>query len=224
MSKKALLVIDVQKGYMNDKNKKAVAIYDQTAEKYAQSYDPIRSGKDMIFPRTFVDILEPGAYIIDLGCGTGYSAGYFVKHGMKAQGADLSTSMLKIAKRNYPDIPFTQADMREFDPGKKVDGVWAGYSMFHFDQNDFEKTVEKIRSYLKPGGIFGLVMQEGEGEGEFDEPLIPDETVYLHLYTEEQLREILGQHGFEVVEVKRKPPLYEQEFPFNKLLLVAKRI
>lgn len=141
---------------------------------------------------------------------------------MSAEGVDLSSSMIEIAKRNYPAISFVNVDMRQFEPKEKVDAVWAGYSLFHLEQKDFENTLSKIKNYLRPGGIFGLVMQEGEGELDADEPLLPGEKTYVHLYTEKQLSELLTDKGFEVIEIKRKKPMYEMEFPYNKLLMIVK--
>lgn len=207
---------------MSDKNKKAVEIYNRIAEEYSKNFDNIDSEDDLVFLNTFLSYLKLNSYIVDIGCGTGFSAGYFVKKGMRAEGSDLSSSMISIAKRNYPKIPFAVADMREFNSKENADGVWAGYSLFHFEQEDFEKTIKQVRTYLKPDGIFGLVMQEGEGELERDEPFLPGEKIYLHLYTEEQLRSILEKYGFKTIEQKRKTPLHPNEFPYNKLLLIAK--
>jgi len=205
-----------------DKNKKAVEIYDRIAEEYSKNFDSIDSESDLVFLNTFLAHLKPNSYIVDIGCGTGFSAGYFVKRGMRVEGSDLSSSMISIAKRNYPQIPFSVADMRKFSPKEKADGVWAGYSLFHFEQEDFEETIRQVKTYLKPGGILGLVMQEGEGELERDEPFLPGEKIYLHLYTEEQLKTILSQYNFKIFEKKRKTPLHPNEFPYDKLLLIAK--
>lgn len=205
---------------MDNKNKKAVEIYDKIAEEYSKNFDSIDSESDLVFLNTFLSHLKQNSCIVDIGCGTGFSAGYFVKKGMRAEGSDLSSSMIAIAKRNYPSISFEVADMRDFSPTQKADAVWAGYSLFHFEQEDFEKTIKQIRTYLKPEGIFGLVMQEGELER--DEPFLPGEKIYLHLYTEEQLKTILQKFGFEIVEKKRKIPRHPNEFPYNKLLLITK--
>ncbi|MBI2484589.1 class I SAM-dependent methyltransferase [Candidatus Uhrbacteria bacterium] len=202
-------------------NERVIQIYDKIAEEYARRYDPIESEEDLVFLKTFLDHLKPGSYVADIGCGTGYSTGYFTKHGMSAEGIDLSSSMIAIAKRNYPEISFSVQDLRLWMPKKSVNAVWAGYCLFHLEQDDFEKTLANIRSYLKPGGVFGLVMQEGEGQLEADEPLLRGAKIYIHLYTEESLRQILERHGFTVVEVKRKKPMYAMEFAYNKLLIIA---
>jgi SAM-dependent methyltransferase len=207
---------------MNDKNIKAVKIYDLIAEEYSKNFDSIESEDDLIFLNTFLSYLKPNSYVVDIGCGTGFSAGYFFEKGMRVEGADLSSGMISIARRNYPQIPFSISDMREFSPKEKADAVWAGYSLFHFEQEEFEKTLKQIRTYLRPAGMFGLAMQEGEGELERDEPFLPGEKIYLHLYTEEQLKLILERYGFKIMEKKRKKPLHPNEFPYNKLLLIAK--
>lgn len=206
---------------MDEKNKKAIEIYDIIAEDYSRKYDSIETEDDLIFPDLFLSHLIPNSNIIDLGCGTGFSSGYFQEKGMVSKGVDLSKSMIGIAKRNYPDIKFSVGDMRIFAPEKPVDAVWAGYSLFHFEQEFFENTLEKIKTYLEENGILGIVMQEGEGEIEIEDPFLPEEKIYIHLYTEDQLRKILDKHGFEIIEVKRK--LAEDfEFPYNKLLLISK--
>jgi ubiquinone/menaquinone biosynthesis C-methylase UbiE len=209
---------------VKNKNEKAVKIYDQIAEDYAKTYDPIDNEGDLIFPSTFLSYLKPGSFIVDLGCGTGFSAGYFMSKGMKVEGADLSSGMINIAKRNYPDIKFSIADMRKFKPEIKTDAVWAGYSVFHFEQSDFEKTLKTVKTYLKPQGILGIVVQEGEGEIEIPEPFLPNEKIYLHLYTEQELRMFLDRFGFEVIETKRKLPKNPKEFTYNKLLLIARNV
>jgi len=141
---------------------------------------------------------------------------------MSAEGIDLAESMVTIAKRNYPDIPFIVADILEYAPATPVDAVWAGYSLFHFTQEDFEKALEKVKTYLKPSGVFGLVMQEGEGEIEVPEPFAPEETIYLHLYSEHELNEILKRHKFGVIELARKSAKEVKEFSYNKLLFMVK--
>jgi len=209
---------------MDDKNKKAIAIYDAIAEEYANKFDPIESDDDLIFPNTFLSYLEPEMEIVDLGCGTGFSANYFVKNNMRVDGVDLSKSMIAIAQRNYPKIIFHLDDIRQFKSDKMVDAVWAGYSLFHFEQKDFEDTLKRIKTYLKLGGILGIAMQEGKGEVEINEPFLSGEKIYIHLYIKEELLFILKKYGFEVVDQKIKKANIDYEFSFNKILLIAKHL
>lgn len=205
-----------------DKNKKAIEIYDAIAEDYSKTYDTPTSDESLVFQNAILSYLKPNYHIVDIGCGTGFSAGYFSKKGMIVDGIDLSSKMIEIAKKKRPNINFYVADMIEFKPPQKVDAVYAGYSMFHFGQSDFEKTLKNIKSYLKQEGIFALVMQEGEGEIEQIEPFLPEEKIYIKLYTEKELTSLLNDHGFEILDIKRKVPKDTKEFPYNKLLIIAK--
>ena len=209
---------------MKDKNKKVVDIYNKIAELYAKNYDTIDGEADMMFPKTFLSYLHSKSSVLDVGCGTGFSAGWFVKNGMNVEGVDMSSSMIKIAKKNYPEINFYLADMRTFKPKKNPDAVWAGYSLFHLKLKDFERTLRTITSYLQKGGIFGLVMQEGTGEVEIVEPLLPEKNIYIHLYTVDELSGILNKNGFKVLEHKIRKPIYPNEFNFNKILLITERL
>ncbi|MFA5099153.1 MAG: class I SAM-dependent methyltransferase [Candidatus Paceibacterota bacterium] len=206
---------------MDGKNKNAVEIYDLIAEDYAKKFDPIESDEDLRFLNFFLSHLKPKSTILDIGCGTGFSAGYFNENGMAVEGVDLSKNMIAIAKRNYPNIKFTIGDLREFSPQKPVNAVWAGYSLFHFEQTSLEKTLERIKTYLLPNGIFGLAMQEGVGEIELNEPFLPKKKIYIHLYTKEELVKILEKHGFEVINQDLKKTA-EYEFPYNKILIIAR--
>lgn len=207
---------------MKDKNKKAIEIYDAIAEDYSKTYDIPTSDESLVFQNAILSYLKPNYHIVDIGCGTGFSAEYFSNKGMIVDGIDLSSKMIEIAKKKHPDINFSVADMIEFKPPQKVDAVYAGYSMFHFDQLDFEKTLRNIKSYLKQGGIFALVMQEGKGEIEQVEPFLPKEKIYIKLYTEKELTSLLSDHGFEILDIKRKIPKNSKEFPYNKLLIITK--
>ncbi len=205
-----------------DKNKKAIEIYDAIAEDYSKTYDNPTPDESLVFQNTILSYLKPRSHIVDIGCGTGFSADYFSKKGMVVDGIDLSCKMIEIAQKKHSDINFSVADMIDYKPSQKVDAVYAGYSMFHFDQLDFEKTLKNIKSYLKQGGIFALVMQEGEGEIEQVEPFLPEEKIYIKLYTEKELTQLLGNHGFQILDIKRKIPKNTKEFPYNKLLIITK--
>jgi predicted TPR repeat methyltransferase len=154
---------------MEDKNEHAVEIYNAIAEDYAKKYDPIDGEEDLVFLNAFLAHLKQKSFVVDIGCGTGFSSGYFTKKG-------------------------------------------------------FERTIDIIKTYLKPGGIFGLVIQEGKGEIETPEPFLPGQKIYIHLYTESEIHAILEKHGFEVVEQRRRAAKHPSEFSFNKLLFIAKFI
>jgi 2-polyprenyl-3-methyl-5-hydroxy-6-metoxy-1,4-benzoquinol methylase len=50
--------------------------------------------------------LHPGTRVLDVGCGNGYTAGRFLKHGCRVVGLDLSESGIKLARETYPAARF----------------------------------------------------------------------------------------------------------------------
>ena len=64
----------------------------------------------------------PGSTLLDVACGTGT---YLVHLGDRytVEGMDLSPAMLAIARRKLPDVPLHEADMVEFDLGRRFDAV-----------------------------------------------------------------------------------------------------
>jgi SAM-dependent methyltransferase len=197
-----------------------VAIYNAIAQQYAAEFDTEVSDKE--FLDSFISKVAEDGKVLDVGCGTGQHANYLNQQGLSVRGVDLSREMIAIAQTNYPHIPFTQTDIRHLHfPEQSFDAIWAAYSLFHLKSDDFIKVVSDMRILLKPSGILGLVMQEGKGEVEIDEPFLPGAKMYVHLYTLDQLQEILKDNGFSVLSSEAREPKSEKELPYRKLFLLA---
>jgi SAM-dependent methyltransferase len=197
-----------------------IEVYDALAEGYADHY--VSGNPDRPFLEEFLSHLRRGTRLLDVGCGTGNSAKYFSDHGMRAEGIDLSGSMIEVARRNYPHIRFTRKDIRNsnYRTGH-FDAIRAGYSLFHMCREDFRAVLKRIRKALVPDGIFGLMMQEGKGDVQFPEPLVPGKSLLVCLYSIKELTGLLSADGFNVIARKRRGPVSELEYPYQKLLLVS---
>jgi ubiquinone/menaquinone biosynthesis C-methylase UbiE len=57
---------------------------------------------------------SPGNTLLEVACGTGLHAAVLQKY-YKVDGLDLDAEMLAVASQNFPQIPFHQADMADFD-------------------------------------------------------------------------------------------------------------
>lgn len=199
-----------------------INIYDKIAEEYAKVFDT--DFTDGPFLDKFSNYLEPNTQILDVGCGTGREAEYLTKKGFSVEGIDLSERMLQIATKNYPDLVFRKMDIRNIKyPENSFGAVWAGYSLFHIKKEEFIQTIKSLKLILKYRGIFGLVMQEGKGEVEIEEPLMPGEKLYVHLYESTELGVILENSGFDIIDRGIKPPKLVGELPYNKLLIIARK-
>ncbi|KUO69314.1 MAG: hypothetical protein APF77_16105 [Clostridia bacterium BRH_c25] len=94
--------------------------------------------------------------VLEVGCGSGNLAKYFVDANYDYIGTDLSANMLGIAKENNPDIQFLQRDMRELGFDENFDAVLiTGRSFTYMLRNDdVNRCLESVNKALKDSGIF----------------------------------------------------------------------
>jgi len=101
--------------------------------------------------------LQPGAQVLDVGCGYGRHAMELAARGYHIVGLDLSTPLLvrggEEAHRRNLTINFVRGDMRELDFDSQFDGAYCLFSTFgYFDDETNKKTIANIARALKPGG------------------------------------------------------------------------
>jgi len=207
---------------MIDKSTEAVKVYDKISRKYAEIFD--KDFSDNPYLDKFLSYLHRGDKILDLGCGTGRITQYYVDNGFKVIGIDLSDEMIKIAKKKHPQIEFLCADMRKLNfPNESFDAVSIAYSLFHLSKKDVPQLIKKVKYILKDKEILLLILQEGNGEIYVDEPLAPGTKLFLNLYSENEIIDILNENGFEILSTNRKIPEKLGGLPYNKLILITRR-
>ncbi|MDO5853086.1 MAG: class I SAM-dependent methyltransferase [Thermoplasmata archaeon] len=150
-------------------------------------------GADMSDARSrFVACLDPGASILDLGCGSCRDTVAFRDAGFDVTPADGSEGMRRVVRERLgiEVVPVDIADMRL---GRTFDGIWACASLLHVPSAELPGVMRSIRAMLRPGGAFFCCFKLGTFEG------IRDGRFYTDL-TEEGLRILLGDAGFTVRE------------------------
>jgi len=181
---------------MNNKN--AVQVYDKIAE----WFDENRSRE--LFEKSWLDKaiahLDPGAKVLDLGCGTGEPiARYFADQGFKVTGVDASEKMLDIAKDRLPAVSFILSDMRSLSFGQKFDLLIAWHSFFHLSQDEQRNMFKVFADHLSDRGV--LLFTSGHQEGEIWSDNGGENLYHASLSTEEYDR-LLTEQGFKVLEHK----------------------
>lgn len=105
--------------------------------------------------------LEPGARILDLGCGNGRHAILLAQKGYRVTGVDYSEEALEMAReeagRQGLEVIFCRQDMRTLDEVSSYDAVLMMDCAFGlFDDNENEDILARVARALKPGG--GLIL------------------------------------------------------------------
>ena len=92
--------------------------------------------------------------ILDLGCGNGALSKTLQDKGFIVKGIDASKELLDIAKKNYPNIEFIQADATNFSLQEPVDVVFSN-AVFHWIDKERQQDMLKcVYNALKENGQF----------------------------------------------------------------------
>ncbi len=139
-----------------------------SGEEYAERFAALaRSGTDMHGEARFCATLLPsGARVLDAGCGTGRVAVHLDELGFSCVGVDVDESMLAVARRHAPRIPWHGADLSRLAAGD-LDGaagfdlaVMAGNVVPLLAPGTVGRAVASLAGLLRPGGLlvagFGL--------------------------------------------------------------------
>ncbi len=134
--------------------------YNRNAESYAKQ----TQGADVAdLYVDFEECLNPGARILDLGCGSGRDSRYFAKKGYNVTPVDGSPEMCRVAT-DYSGVPVRCLRFADLDYSDEFDGIWACASLLHVPQDKLPTVMEKVEKALKPDGVLYASFKYGEGE------------------------------------------------------------
>lgn len=112
----------------------------------------------------FLDRLEPGARILELGCGAGRDALHMMERGFDVDPTDGSPAMARKAserlRREVRVLLFGDLEAR-----KEYDAVWAHASLHHLELPELRDALVRIARALKPGGWHFANFKLGTGAG-----------------------------------------------------------
>lgn len=179
----------------------------QIYKKHGRAWAELRG--DFLYEQAWLDrflsIIPKHSTILDLGCGSGTPiAQYLIGNNCSIVGVDTSDVMLEMAKQNFPEHTWVQADMRNVELDSKFDqkleqkfqGILAWDSFFHLTQDDQRKMFEQFSKFAEHGTA--LMFSSGPANGEAVGELFGDALYHASLPADEY-RELLNQYGFEEV-------------------------
>ena len=113
----------------------------------------------------FLTKLQPGAAILDLGCGSGRDTKVFLARGYRVTAADGSPELCRIASA-YTGIPVRLMLFNELADAGAYDGIWACASILHVPSAELPDVFRRMITALRPGGIIYASFKYGTFEGE----------------------------------------------------------
>lgn len=113
----------------------------------------------------FLALLQPNAYILDFGCGSGRDTKYFMEHGYRVEATDGSEELCKLAS-TYTGVSVKYMLFQELDEQKKYDGIWACSSILHLPKQELLLVIQKMCIALKDNGVIYTSFKYSNFEGE----------------------------------------------------------
>jgi len=172
--------------------------YDKVAHEYA------RLEGDTEWPRMrwltkVLDRLQPGASVLDLGCGSGDPADIAIAKTHRVTGVDISQTQIELARQNVPDGDFIHGDAGSVDfPPDSFDAVVSFYTLEHIPRREHRTILQRIYQWLRTGGLLLLAMEAGEYDDYMGEWLgVP---MFISCFPPETIKEMVRETGFELLE------------------------
>jgi SAM-dependent methyltransferase len=128
------------------------------------------------------ELVDEGAEVVDLGCGTGRVAKRLARRVRKVTAVDQDPQVLEVLERHIAErglaIECVCEDVRELNLGRQFDAVLAPMQLVQLMRGEEERRAMLTRAvrHLRPGGLFAASLMDLEGEplGEEYGPPPPD--------------------------------------------------
>jgi cyclopropane fatty-acyl-phospholipid synthase-like methyltransferase len=158
------------------------------------------------------DKLQPGASLLDLGCGAGAYLKEFVDN-YKCTGIDLHIDMIERGRENVPNAELIQADFLKLELTKKFDLIYSVSVLEFIPPSRIEKFLKKIYDSLNPRGYVFIHYPHALRKKDLNYP-----DLYYIEYSPSMVEKI-AQKFFDIIEHKhgyddRKVNDYDTQ-PYN---------
>lgn len=149
-------------------SKKTLDWYNSNADAYAAH---VRNPQDSIYhayyekPAIRAEIPNiKGKAVLSLGCGSGEDVQYLKEQGAnQATGIDITSKLIEIARRDYPQCEFQVMDMQKLTfPDESFDLVYSSLAIHYLEGGHLQALKEAFR-VLKPSGV--LLFSDGHPLG-----------------------------------------------------------
>lgn len=201
--------------------------YNNIAKNFSHSRKGMKWEEIDYFLENYFKINQSNISILDVWCGSARLLEHISScldiSTLDYTWVDLSSSMLKEAKKAYPDKTFIEIDMMDLDKLDKknnFDFIFFIASFHHLDSLESrEEVLNKAKNLLKPGGIIFMTnwsLQSDLNNKKYKESLIEDsENIYwwkdynivfwdykrfYHCFSLDELQYLFEKTWFEIIE------------------------
>jgi 2-polyprenyl-3-methyl-5-hydroxy-6-metoxy-1,4-benzoquinol methylase len=143
-------------------NDATIKSYESCAEGYAETTRGELSGVRAAMFDAFVQSLDPGASVLEIGSGPGWDADRLEAHGIRVQRTDVTLGFIEYQSRRGKSI--TRLDVINDDIQDRYDGILCLYVLQHIARPLMDEVLAKFSRALYVGGAVLIGLREGSGD------------------------------------------------------------
>jgi SAM-dependent methyltransferase len=142
-----------------------VRSYDRDAAAYvartATVPDTVRAALEHL-----ADRLGPGARMLEIGSGGGRDALLMEQLGLAVRRTDVTPAFVALLREQGHACDHLDPLVDDLtSPDGPYDAVWANASLLHVARDDLATVLGRLAAVTRPGGLLGMSLKEGDGEG-----------------------------------------------------------
>lgn len=143
--------------------------------------------------------------VLDLGCASGYQSKILADLKLSVVGLDLSSKMIKNARKKVPNAKFVVGDMTKMPfKASQFAGVYARASLLHVPKNLVPRVLADVNRILASSGLFYLAIKEGDFEGNVkDVRHGVDVDRFFSFFGVQEIRKLLKDAKFSILELSK---------------------
>ena len=212
-----------------DKKLNIISLNKKAWNNVAEKYNTAKYSKQNPAIEFFCRELPEKGSILDIGSGTGLPfAKLFLEKDFNYLGVDISSQMIKIARKNVPLAKFEEKSMTDLNYDKEFDGVFSHYSMLLLSPQLFKDVAKRVVKSLKGKGLFYLSLNEPRvKDADLDEDVyceIMGETMYSRAYTEEEILNVFSLLSLNCLKIYREVQNSEEFGTEHMIVFVFRKI
>ncbi|MBA2880205.1 SAM-dependent methyltransferase [Desulfosalsimonas propionicica] len=151
----------------------------------------------------FAENLQPGAHVLDIGCGSGRDLLWLTKKGLQATGFESSNGLAALARQNS-GCKVIIGDFETYDFSTlQADALLLSGALVHLPQNRLEPVFKNILQSLRARTEATVYLSLKQGQGSFTDQ--QNRTFYL--WQDKDIRQVFKNTGLKAIHFSRTPSL-----------------
>lgn len=185
---------------MKNYRREIIDFYTKNIKQFIEHTSPLQN---TTWLKKFCALLSRKGKVLDIGCAFGRDCRFFVDHGFKTYGSDLSPALIQEAKKRIKEATFAVMNMTHLKwPDSFFDGIWCHATLLHLKKAEVPRALHGMRRVLKSKGILYLGLKKGKGEKVVPDKRYQNDKRFFSYYEKEEIKTLLFQQGFKILELK----------------------